>query len=69
MPHHKHLHIQKFRKSKIVNVISSFVLASLFTFYFATILGSFGMAIEVVIPSSAPIWIGSLNIIYKIQDK
>jgi len=42
-------------------------VSALFTVLFATILASFAIPITVIIPSSAPVWMGTLTIGYMVQ--
>jgi len=54
-------------KNKVIFLMISFVLSSFFTVTFALVLKFFGVPINVIIPSSAPVWMGTLTIGYMVQ--
>jgi len=53
--------------NKIKFLFISFISSSLFTVSFALALKFFGIPINVIIPSSAPVWVGTLTIGYMMQ--
>lgn len=53
--------------NKIKFLFSSFIFSSLFTMFFAFLLNFFGIPINVIIPSSAPVWMGILTVGYMMQ--
>jgi len=53
--------------NRLVALSISFTVSALFTVLFATILASFAIPITVIIPSSAPVWMGTLTIGYMVQ--
>lgn len=70
MPPHKHIppHALPIRNvNKIKFLFISFIFSSLFTVLIAFTLKSFGIPINVIIPSSAPVWVGTLTIGYIMQ--
>ena len=70
MPPHSHIppHTLPIRNvNKITFLFISFIFSSLFTMSFAFILKFFGIPINVVIPSSAPVWMGTLTMSYMVQ--
>jgi len=70
MPPHEHIppHALPIRNgNKIKFLFMSFIFSSLFTIAFALVLNSFGIPINVIIPSSAPVWMGTLTIGYMVQ--
>ena len=72
MPPHNHLHIPPHalpirNKNKIKFLLISFIFSSLFTITFAWALTFFGIPINVIIPSTAPVWMGTLTIGYMVQ--
>lgn len=54
-------------ENRIKFLFASFIISSLFTLTFASVLKFFGIPVNVIIPSSAPIWIGTLTIGYMVQ--
>jgi hypothetical protein len=76
-PHHKHLpphhlhippHALPIRnKNKMKFLLISFLFSGLFTVTFALLLKFFNIPINVILPSSAPIWMGTLTIGYMVQ--
>ncbi len=72
MPPHNHLHISPHalpirNANKIKFLLISFISSSLFTIFFALALKFSGIPINVIIPSSAPVWMGTLTIGYMVQ--
>ena len=70
MPPHKHIppHALPIRnENKIKFLFFSFIFSSLFTIFFALALKFFGVSINVIIPSSAPVWMGTLTVGYMVQ--
>ena len=70
MLHHEHIppHALPIRnKNKIKFLLISFIFSSLFTTAFALALKFFGISINVIIPSTAPVWMGTLTIGYMVQ--
>lgn len=70
MPHHEHIppHALPIRnENKIKFLLISFIFSSLFTVTFALALKFFNIPINVIIPSAAPVWIGTLTIGYMVQ--
>jgi len=72
MPPNEHLHIpphalpvKNANKAKFIFI--SFIFSSLFTISFASALKFFGIPVNVIIPSTAPIWMGSLTLGYMMQ--
>jgi hypothetical protein len=70
MTPHEHMHphalpIRDLNKTKFLFV--SFIFSSLFTITFASALKFFGIPINVIIPSSAPVWMGTLTVGYLVQ--
>jgi len=53
--------------NKVKFLIISFIFSSLFTVTFALALKFVGIPISVIIPSSAPVWMGTLTIGYMVQ--
>ncbi|MBW2975892.1 hypothetical protein KY347_00440 [Candidatus Woesearchaeota archaeon] len=65
MPLHKHIppHALPVRlENRIKFLFVSFIFSSLFTVAFALTLKVFGVPINVILPSSAPVWMGTLTI-------
>ena len=54
-------------RNKVKFLFISFIFSSLFTISFALALEFFGIPINVIIPSSAPVWMGTLTIGYMVQ--
>ena len=54
-------------KNKIKFLLISFIFSSLFTVTFALALKFFEIPLNVIIPSSAPVWMGTLTIGYMVQ--
>jgi len=70
MPYHDHIppHALPIRnENKIKFLLISFIFSSLFTITFALALKFVEIPIDVIIPSSAPVWMGTLTIGYMIQ--
>ena len=70
MPHHDHIppHALPIRnENKIKFLLISFIFSSLFTVTFALALKFVEIPINVIIPSSAPVWMGTLTIGYIVQ--
>lgn len=70
MPPHLHTppHALPIRnENKIKFLFISFIFSSLFTITFALSLYFFGIPINVILPSSAPVWMGTLTIGYIVQ--
>ena len=70
MPHHKHIppHALPIKlENRIKFLFVSFIFSSLFTVTFALALKFFDIPINVIIPSIAPIWMGTLTIGYMVQ--
>ena len=69
-PHHEHMHPHALpirNANKIKFIFISFVFSSLFTLCFALMLNFFEIPLNVIVPSSAPIWMGTLTIGYMVQ--
>ena len=75
-PHHEHigphLHIPPHalpirNANKIKFLFISFIFSILFAISFALALKFFGIPINVIIPSTAPVWMGILTIGYMVQ--
>ena len=67
---HKHIppHALPIRNAnKIKFLFISFIFSSLFTICFALILKFFEIPINVIVPSTAPVWMGTLTIGYMVQ--
>lgn len=70
MPPHNHLppHALPIRNvNKIKFLFISLICSSLFTLFFAFALRFFGVPINVIIPSAAPVWMGTLTVGYMVQ--
>ena len=72
MPQHKHFHIPPHalpirNENKIKFLFISFIFSSFFTIAFALALKFFNIPINVIIPSTAPVWMGTLTIGYMVQ--
>jgi len=70
MPHHEHIppHALPIRNgNKIKFLLIGFIFSSLFTVTFALALKFFGIPINVIIPSTAPVWMGTLTMGYMVQ--
>ena len=70
MPHHEHIppHALPIRNvNKIKFLLISLIFSSLFTVTFTLALKFFEIPINVIIPSSAPVWMGTLTIGYMMQ--
>ena len=72
MPPHKHIHLPPHalptrNENKIEFLLISFIFSALFTITFALALRFFGIPINVILPSSAPVWTGTLTIGYMVQ--
>jgi len=72
MPPHNHLNIPPHalpvrNENKIKFLFISFIFSSLFTVTFALALKFFGIPINVIIPSVAPVWMGTLTMGYMVQ--
>ncbi|MBI2657984.1 hypothetical protein HYX08_04795 [Candidatus Woesearchaeota archaeon] len=77
-PHHEpsaaHLHIPPHalpirNENKIKFLFISFVFSSLFALGFALSLRFSGISINVIIPSTAPVWMSTLTIGYMMQTE
>ena len=73
-PEHRHPHISILphalpirNANKIKFLFVSFIFSSLFAVTFALALKFFGISINVIIPSTAPVWMGALTIGYMVQ--
>lgn len=71
-PNHEHVHIPPHalpirNENKVKFLLISFIFSSLFTIIFALALKFFGIPINVIIPSTAPVWMGTLTIGYMVQ--
>lgn len=66
MPPHEHMHHASYirDKCKIKSLLISLVFSSLFATLFALTLRFFEIPISVIIPSTAPVWMGTLTIGY-----
>ena len=53
--------------NKVKFLVISFMFSSLFTLCFALMLDFFEIPINVIVPSTAPIWMGTLTIGYMVQ--
>ena len=74
MPPHDHWHnhipphaLPIRNTNKVKFLFFSFIFSTFFTMTFAMSLKFYGIPIEVIIPSSAPIWMGTLTIGYMVQ--
>lgn len=70
MPPHEHIppHALPIRNAnKIKFLFISLVFSSLFTVSFGLALKFFEIPINVIVPSTAPIWMGTLTIGYMVQ--
>lgn len=72
MPPHDHAHIPPHalpirNENKLKFLFLSLLFSSLFAATFASALGLFGIPVNVVIPSTAPVWMGTLTIGYMVQ--
>ena len=74
MPPHEHWHkhipphaLPIRNKNKIKFLFISFIFSSFFTMSFALVLKFFEIPINVIIPSTAPVWMGTLTIGYMVQ--
>lgn len=70
MPPHNHIppHALPIRnENKIKFLLISLIFSSLFTVAFALVLKFFGISINVIIPSTAPVWMGTLTVGYMVQ--
>ena len=52
--------------NKVKFLFFSFIFSTLFTMAFAMSLKFYGIPIEVIIPSTAPVWMGTLTIGYMV---
>lgn len=73
-PHHEHWHghvpphaLPIRNANKVKFLFFSFIFSTSFATAFAMLLRVQGISIEVIIPSSAPIWMGILTIGYMVQ--
>lgn len=64
MPPHA-LPIRNANKAKFL--FASFIFSGMFAASFASALKFFGIPVNVIIPSTAPVWIGILTIGYMVQ--
>jgi len=60
------LPIRNENKTKVLLI--SFIFSSFFTLFFALILKLSGITINIILPSSAPIWMGILTVSYMFQS-
>ena len=74
MPPHEHNHPHMLphalpirNANKIKFLFISFIFSSLFTIFFGLALKFFEIPISVIIPSAAPVWMGTLTIGYIVQ--
>ncbi|MBI2652269.1 hypothetical protein HYX00_02280 [Candidatus Woesearchaeota archaeon] len=74
MPLHEHWHkhipphaLPIRNENKIKFLFISFIFSSLFAMSFALALKFFEIPLNVIIPSTAPVWMGTLTIGYMIQ--
>lgn len=72
LPHHHKFHIPPHalpirNGNKVKFLLTSFVFSSMFTATFALALKFFSIPINVIIPSTAPVWMGTLTIGYMVQ--
>ncbi len=72
MPAHEHIHIPLHalpikNANKVKFFMMSFVFSSLFALSFALALYLFGISVNVIVPSTAPVWMGILTIGYMVQ--
>lgn len=72
MPPHGHMHIPPHalpirNVNKVKFLLISLIFSSLFTIFIAFTLKYFSIPINVILPSSAPIWVGTLTIGYMMQ--
>lgn len=70
MPPHEHIppHALPIRnENKIKFIFISFIFSSFFTIAFALALKFFNIPINVIIPSTAPVWMGTLTVCYMVQ--
>lgn len=74
MPPHEHWHkpipphaLPIRNRNKVKFLFFSFIFSTLFVAVFAMSLKFYGIPISVIIPSSAPIWMGTLTIGYMVQ--
>lgn len=72
MPHNHKFHIPPHalpvrNKNKVRFLLISFVFSSVFTMAIALALNFFEIPINVIIPSTAPVWMGTLTIGYMVQ--
>ena len=70
MPPHHHLppHALPIRnRNKIKFLLVSFIFSSLFTLVFGFALSLFQIPVNVIIPSAAPVWMGTLTVGYMMQ--
>ena len=70
MPPHEHIHPHALpirNANKVKFLVISFIFSSLFTMSFALALKFFEIPLNVIVPSSAPIWMGTLTIGYMVQ--
>lgn len=70
MPPHEHLHhaLHIRNEDKIKPLLVSFGFSSLFATIFALALSFFEISISVIVPSTAPVWMGTLTLSYMVQS-
>lgn len=54
-------------ENKLKSLFISFLFSSFFAVLFALALKSFGVSTNVIIPSTAPVWMGILTTVYMVQ--
>lgn len=72
MPPYDHVHIPPHalpirNENKVKFLFISLIFSSLFAITFALALGFFKIPVNVIIPSTAPVWMGTLTIGYIAQ--
>ena len=74
MPPHEHWHkhipphaLPIRNENKVKFLLGSFVFSSMFAATFALALKFFSIPVDVIIPSTAPVWMGTLTIGYMVQ--
>ena len=70
MPPHEHMHPHALpirNTNKVKFLFISFIFSSLFAISFGLVLKFFEIPINVIVPSTAPIWMGTLTIGYMVQ--
>ena len=72
MPPHEHIHLPPHalpvrNSNKVKFFMISFIVSSMFAVLFALALNLFGISVNVIVPSTAPVWMGILTIGYMVQ--